>query len=631
MMRAFFRTVWGKMILVIVCIASILTAAACAYGASITVSAKDGYVYLRTEAQARKATMENSLREDAAQCLYLVLTKQQDSIDVRNLNYVVLSPSLAVLYQNALYRGQIFYRFKFVVKYDLAAGYRIMPLEDAENYKSEEVYTVNEEIRSVDSAYSIQNTWIHTACSLDWWILAVGFAALALAVISFIALMRVSARRPKREELVPGLLHKVPYDLMLAAGVAAVLALGFFMRWLLPIDYSGELRMYIGAAAIGLLILIGLSVSAAARIKTKTLLSNTLTARILKLLAAPFLWLFGFLKKLVQNLPLIWKTALALAVLALLEFFVILAQPHVNAAEFWLDLVKWLILIPAVLYLALCLRRLQKGGEALAAGDLTYQTDTKDLPVDLKKHAENLNSIGEGMGIAVKEQLKSERMKTELITNVSHDLKTPLTSVINYADLIGKESCDNPKITEYSEVLLRQSERLKRLIDDLVEASKASSGDLDVNLVPCDAAVFLQQAAGEYEEKLQQANLKLVIRQPEEEIRIKADGRRMWRIFDNLMNNIVKYAQSGTRAYLTLERSGNEAVITFRNTSREPLDAVNAEELTERFTRGDASRNTEGSGLGLAIAKSLTELQGGNFAVAVDGDLFKVMIRFPVI
>ena len=377
--------------------------------------------------------------------------------------------------------------------------------------------------------------------------------------------------------------------------------------------------------------------STAARIKTKTLIKNTLIFRVLKyLVAKPLAWLWKGLKKLhafnmsiLRGLPLVGKTALFLGVLAIVELNVTAAAD--GGPLVLLSLIKYLILIPLVLYFALCLRRLQKGGEALAAGDLAYQTDTKGLPHDLKKHAEDLNSIGGGMAIAVREQLKSERMKTELITNVSHDLKTPLTSVINYADLIGKEPCENAKIKEYSGVLLRQSERLKRLIDDLVEASKASTGNLEVDLVPCDASVFLAQAAGEYEEKLRDAGLALVTKQPDEEVSIMADGRRMWRIFDNLMNNIVKYSLSGTRVYLSLEQEGSNAVITFRNTSREPLDAVNTEELVERFTRGDVSRNTEGSGLGLAIAKSLTELQGGKFLVSADGDLFKVILRFPKI
>ena len=177
---------------------------------------------------------------------------------------------------------------------------------------------------------------------------------------------------------------------------------------------------------------------------------------------------------------------------------------------------------------------------------------------DLKRHGEDLNNIAKGMVIAVDDRLKSERMKTELITNVSHDIKTPLTSIINYATLIGEEQCDNEKINEYSEVLVRQSERLKRLIEDLVEASKASTGNLEVELVPCSASVFLDQASGEYSEKLEAADLTLVTKAPEKEMTIMADGRRMWRIFDNLMNNICKYAMPGTRVYLSLEPSSPE-------------------------------------------------------------------------
>ena len=637
-MKQFFRTVWGKLILVLICIASILTAAVCAVGTCLAVANDDGYVYLRTQDEALEEFVEPRLQSQAWHALDTMLNGPSGAaLDERNLAFYAGNTDTGeVIYLRpwTLPQTQKIYRKNTYRFYSIPDGGRVriaysldeIPVEVRVNADSYDVFVTME----YDSSYALMSRFIVRACRLGWWNAVIALATLALAAASFIALMRVSARRPEREEPVPGPLHKVPYDLMLAVSAAALFGIVCFIDWIVPIDYTAELLMVISAVVIGLLILIGLSMSAAARIKTRTLLSNTVIVRILKLLAKPFIWLFGFLKKIFKNLPLVWKTALVLGILALLELFVILASRRI-AGAFWFDLIKWLILIPAVLYLVLCLRRLQKGGEALAAGDLAYQTETKGLPVDLKNHAENLNSIGGGMAIAVKEQLKSERMKTELITNVSHDLKTPLTSLINYADLISKESCENPKITEYSEVLLRQSERLKRLIEDLVEASRASSGDLDVDLVPCDAAVFLEQAAGEYEEKLQKAGLTLITKQPEQEVRIMADGRRMWRIFDNLMSNIVKYSLSGTRVYLSLEQNGGDAVITFRNTSREPLDAVNAEELTERFTRGDASRNTEGSGLGLAIAKSLTELQGGRFAVSADGDLFKAILRFPKI
>ena len=226
--------------------------------------------------------------------------------------------------------------------------------------------------------------------------------------------------------------------------------------------------------------------------------------------------------------------------------------------------------------------------------------------------------------------MKSEHFQTELITNVSHDIKTPLTSIINYVDLLGKERLDNPKAQEYLEVLSRQSARLKKLIEHLIEASKASTGNLKVELEICDAQVTLVQTIGEYEEKLAQGQIELQIREPDEPVRIKADSRHLWRVFDNLMNNICKYAQPGTRAYVNLERVGDQACITFRNISREPLN-ITSEELLERFVRGDRSRSMEGNGLGLSIARSLTELMGGKLELTVDGDLFKVVLTFLVI
>ena len=264
----------------------------------------------------------------------------------------------------------------------------------------------------------------------------------------------------------------------------------------------------------------------------------------------------------------------------------------------------------------------------LADGELSYKVNTRGMLFDEKQLGESLNRLGDGMNIAVEERLKADRMKTELITNVSHDIKTPLTSIVSYTELLKAEEGLSEQGKEAVDVLSRQSERLTRLIDDLVEASKASSGTLDVALAPCDAAVFVAQAAGEYGERLRDAGLTLLTKVPEEPIRIMADGRRMQRIFDNLMNNIGKYSLPGTRVYLDLEKKGQRAVFQFKNTSREPLN-VSADELLERFVRGDSSRHTEGNGLGLYIAQRLTELQGGTLQIQVDGDLFKVVLSFP--
>lgn len=296
----------------------------------------------------------------------------------------------------------------------------------------------------------------------------------------------------------------------------------------------------------------------------------------------------------------------------------------------FLSLSKTAILFGLGIYAAMFMRRLQKGAQALADGNLSYQTDTKAMYWDFKKHGENLNRISEGMSAAVEKRLQSERMKAELITNVSHDIKTPLTSIINYSNLISDEKCDCEKHSEYSEVLVRKSEHLKRLLDDLVEISKAQSGNLDVELTPCDANVLLTQASGEYIQKCENAGLELVTAIPEGRIRIMADGRRIWRVFENLLNNAVKYSLSGSRVYIALSRYGDFASFTFRNTSKTMLN-ITPDELTERFVRGDSSRSTEGNGLGLSIAKSLTELQNGKMDIDIDGDLFKVTLLFPIV
>ncbi len=483
-----------------------------------------------------------------------------------------------------------------------------------------------------DVELSFLRQLMHLAYAVRYAVYPVAFVSLLAALGSFLALMYAAGRRAGVEGFVPGPLHKVPYDLL----VVACSALALPLIWVVDDGGLGRAMsnwLRLGFALLSCLIILnvglGLCISTASRIKQHSLLRGTVCYRIWSLLWGWAKKLWGFGMSLLRGLPLIWKTAAAVSGICLLELFGIFLVGRDTEFLVSLWVIEKAVLVPAVLYLALMLRRLQKSGAALAAGDLAYHTDTKAMLWDLRQHGENLNSIAAGMSIAVEDRLKSERMKTELITNVSHDIKTPLTSIINYAGLIGREPCDNPVITEYSEVLVRQSEKLKRLIEDLVEASKASTGNLEVLLAPCDPAVFLTQAGGEYEEKLRSAGLTLITKQPEQELRILADGRRMWRVFDNLMNNICKYAQPGTRVYLALEEQAENAVITFKNTSREPLD-MTEEELMERFTRGDASRSTEGNGLGLSIAKSMAELQGGTLGLTIDGDLFKATLTFPL-
>lgn len=425
-------------------------------------------------------------------------------------------------------------------------------------------------------------------------------------------------------------LDRIPFDLftVLVGGAATVViyivaAALFALReeevfWLLLAS--------IGCILVFLLFLL-YTMSIATRIKTGRLFKNTIIWRVLALCGRALRRLFSLLGKI----PMVWKTALGLAVCGIFEFVVL----FVARFDFGSLFLNWFfsraVLAVLILHAALSLRRLQKAGEQIAAGHLDEPVDTRGMIGDFKKFGGTLDSIGDGLSHAVDERMKSERMKTELITNVSHDIKTPLTSIINYVDLLKKEEADteNETVKQYLGILDRQSTRLKKLIEDLMEASKASTGNISVELAPCEVGILLEQTLGEYTERLTERELTPILTLPDETVCIYADGRRMWRVFDNLMNNICKYAQSGTRVYLELSVIGNRAVITFKNISKDRLTAP-GEELTERFVRGDSSRNTEGSGLGLSIAQSLVELQGGRLLITTDGDLFKAMISFDV-
>ena len=469
-------------------------------------------------------------------------------------------------------------------------------------------------------------TWIYGLRYAIWPICA---AAWVLCIVLFVLLMRAAGRSSGSDELVPGPFFMIPYDL-LVLGYLTVFALGIGILQEFPFRSMPQM-IAVGAFFFGMTMMtIGMCMSFASRLKQHMLWNRLLTVRLARLLWRGLKKSSRAVGHAAFQLPMVWRSALAIVVISALEFFAIIAFHWDGEWLLLLWMLEKIVLVPFVLSIVLSMRRLQQAGQAMAAGNLQYQIDTKGMLPDFREHAVNLSSISDGMTQAVEQRLKSERMKTELITNVSHDIKTPLTSIINYADLILREKPENEKISEYCEVLMRQSGKLKRLIEDLVEASKASTGNLEVNPVPCDASVFLQQAGGEYEEKLQAAGLTLVTKLPEQDITILADSRRMWRVFDNLMNNVCKYSQRGTRVYLSLEAEGQEAVITFKNTSAQQLD-ITPEELMERFVRGDASRNTEGNGLGLSIARSLTELQGGRLELQVDGDLFKAILHFPIL
>lgn len=459
------------------------------------------------------------------------------------------------------------------------------------------------------------------------------FGALELFLLIFLA--RTAARR-EDGELQGGWQEKIPFDLYLLVDgtIIALLCVAVEEVYSYVSFYTPPYDVLLLAMSFALAVLVFAAwVTFCARVKVGGLWKGTIIYKLLCLCWKIIRWgwkvLCGFCRgvaNLLHAIPMIWRTA-ALCVLVSAAT-VILADAGYYDGYFKLVALLFLLSVAACLF-SLQLRKLQKEGEALAAGNLDAQVDTKWMYWDVKRHAENLNSIGDSMAAAIDKQLKSERLKTELITNVSHDIKTPLTSIINYVDLLQHEHTPEQE-EEYLAVLKRQAFKLKKLTGDLVEASKATTGNLPVNAVRCSMNELLSQVEGEYGDKLSAADLTLVSVMPDKELFCNVDGALMWRVIDNLLSNICKYAQNGTRVYLTLEKTGGDAVVTFKNTSRAALN-IPAEELMERFVRGDSSRSTEGNGLGLSIAQSLTELQGGRMSLAIDGDLFKAILRFPTV
>ena len=271
--------------------------------------------------------------------------------------------------------------------------------------------------------------------------------------------------------------------------------------------------------------------------------------------------------------------------------------------------------------------KVMEGISKISEGDLEYKIAEQELRGDNKKLAQSVNTIGEGLHRAVDESMKNERLQADLITNVSHDIKTPLTSIINYVDLLKREDLQNERAQNYIKVLDSKSQRLKQLAEDLVEASRISSGNINLQMERINLVELVYQTEGEFAERFEERGLKVVSKLPSQSVVVLADGRRIWRVLENLYQNVAKYAMEQTRVYVDLQADGEKVIFSIKNISKYPLN-IEADELTERFIRGDISRSTEGSGLGLSIAQNLTTLMGGNFQIYLDGDLFKVMIGF---
>lgn len=530
------------------------------------------------------------------------------------------------------------YTYEWIYVEDDTTGEKFITHTDAltpQGYASEDIQvshitvtlTLLDTFTFGDEFYLVSQV-VRVLYTLRVWAYPLAAVSLVLAIVSLVFLLCAVGKRKGLAEIQPGWGTFIPADVLTAATLfggflgVQVMAESTYGFWDVPMMLLFALSfLFLEVISLGWLMSITL------RLKLHTLWTNTVIYRVLRLC-------YRLLRKIGHGCSLILRGTPTMKKTVAIAVGVVLVDGFFTAATVWGGEAGWwffrsVIFLAVVVLLTLSCRRLYDGGKALAEGDLNHQISLRHLYGPLKDHAEHLNAIGEGMTAAVEQRMRSERMKTELITNVSHDIKTPLTSIINYTDLIEKEPCDNAKITEYAGVLHRQSDRLKRLIEDLVEASKASTGNLDVQMAPCTVNILLGQALAEYEEKLASSQLELMTG-IEKNLEILADGRRLWRVFDNLMNNICKYAQPHTRVYVTARPVAGRVEIAFKNISNVPLN-LTAEELMERFVRGDESRHSEGNGLGLSIARSLTELQNGRMELSVDGDLFKVVLTFPLL
>ena len=492
---------------------------------------------------------------------------------------------------------------------------------------------IRRDLRSGDDLYYL--------CWYDANAKSVSFATYISGILLLISSIGIAvmARVSKNESGKLGFFYRIPMDVALfVAGIAVSIALTVVINTdqdeiknLIKYGFTNIITVCITAGSIAGVIFTVCYTSFCAQLKDSAVINNMFITKLIMFVVRAVKSLLSMVKTSVFVFVLYWAAGIIECILAVyggseVAFFTVIIAKIIGT-----------IIIARVLR---DVSRLHAGIKRMAAGDINGKIKTEDMLTLVKNEAECLNSIGEGMKKAVDAQIKSERMKTELITNVSHDIKTPVTAIISYVDLLKKEDLKNENAAGYVEVLDRQSERLKNLIYDLLDLSKASTGNVDVNMAELDLPVFVEQSLGEYIPKMEKRNLTPVVKfkmddDKKNRLKIRADGRHLSRVFDNIFQNICKYAMENTRVYIDVELSEEKSennkefpdkvIISVKNMSEQPLN-ISGDELTERFVRGDKSRNTEGSGLGLSIAKSLMKLQDGNLDVIIDGDLFKVVI-----
>ena len=453
-------------------------------------------------------------------------------------------------------------------------------------------------------------------------------ACCIVLIILLVYLLWSIGHKNKNEGISLNSIDKFPYELLVIIGITGI---GICLAILDTVLYNNNLSINLLSSTIQILYFISygllaiITITTIKRIKARQFWHSFLVYKIYKKIKE---W------TLAKTIKVLDKTDTQKKIIIYYIIFIIISSilglTFFTGIGFILLIIFWIWVLYKILEYIKKLNEIKKALKEIYDGNKSVYIDIENLTGSLKELAIYINDVSSGFSNAVEESLKSERLKAELITNVSHDIKTPLTSIINYVDLIKQENIQDEKIKEYIEVLDKKSQRLKKLTEDLIEASKVSSGNVQINEEEINLKELLKQVIGEFEDNFKDKKLKLELDLPKEDMKIKADNRYMYRIIENLFGNISKYSMKNTRVYITMINTSKKIKIEMKNVSKEKLN-ISAEELTQRFVRGDKSRYTEGSGLGLSIAKSLTELQNGTFEIQIDGDLFKVTLEWNLL
>lgn len=493
-------------------------------------------------------------------------------------------------------------------------------------------WDVTEEPRYIEVYYSLNNTkesydYFATDSNLYYGLFAwrynfiyllIAFCILLIVDVTYLCIM-VGRDNTTDDEVKLNEIDKIPFELYVGILVGVL-----FLVYVVGsrIYYYGIIGVTMAGLYLTLVLLAGLSVLLifVNRIKCGCFCKNTIIYLLYKLISQILIIVFNLTRDIIGAVPLIWKSLIFIII------FIWILPLELHYSNYF---IYYLLALSAiVLYYSIHLAKIKERTAKIAAGDFEHQLNMKVMSPELKDYANKLDSINKGLSLALDEKMRSERLKTELITNVSHDIKTPLTSIINYVDLLKRDSNPQQK-QEYLAILDKQSRRLKKLTEDIVEFSKVSTGNIKVNKEINHGNELLKQAIGEYEEILENNNLELVCHYASNDAEILTDGKLVWRILDNCLNNIVKYSKKSTRVYVDSEIVSDQFVITMKNVSDNMLN-ISPEALLERFVQGDSSRSTEGSGLGLSIASDLANLLGGKFEIEIDGDLFKIIFSLPL-